>query len=118
MGADMKILDSPPNILKLNRLANPEATSDMNMNNFAEGAHSTSRDSVPTLVDASNMAKSFDMAPSWFLTRARENRIPHFRIGKYVRFDPDEIRAFFQRKPDRHANSEETHPRQDADSKR
>ena len=118
MGADVKTFITEPKTLKLNRLANPEATSDMNMNNFVEGAHSTSRDSVLTLVDASSIAKSFDMAPSWFLTQARENRIPHVRIGKYVRFDPVEIRAFFQRKPDRHANSEETHPQQHADSKR
>lgn len=101
----MKTLDPQPNTLKLNRLANPEATSDMNMSNIVEGAHSTSRDSALTLVDASSIATSFDMAPSWFLTQARENRIPHVRIGKYVRFDPVEIRAYFQRNPDRHANS-------------
>ncbi len=73
---------------------------------------------ILTLVDARTIAKSFDMDPSWFLRRAREGRLPHVKLGKYVRFDPVEIRAFFQRSPDRHANSEETHPQQHTDSKR
>ena len=79
--------------------------------NQSEVAHPT------TLLDARATANLFGLDETWFLTRARENRIPHIRMGKYIRFDPAEIRDFFQRNPDRHANSEETHPQQDSDSK-
>ena len=64
-----------------------------------------SENHASTLVDAERIARLFDMEPSWFLTRAREDRIPHVRLGKYVRFDPAEIRDFFRRDTDRHANS-------------
>jgi predicted DNA-binding transcriptional regulator AlpA len=52
---------------------------------------------LPKLVDADRIAQMFGLEPSWFLTRARENRLPHVRLGKYVRFDPSEIREHFQR---------------------
>ena len=74
--------------------------------------------SSESLLTAAEMAERFSMDATWFLTHARESRIPHVRLGKYVRFDPGEIRAFFQRRPDRHADSEETHLRQYTDSKR
>ena len=61
-------------------------------------------DSAP-LVSAEAIAKLFDVDSTWFLTRARENRIPHIRIGKYIRFDPDEVRKFLDEKSKRHANS-------------
>jgi len=66
----------------------------------------------------SETGRLFGVEPTWLLKRARENRIPHLRIGKYVRFDPAEIRAFFRKTTDRHANSEETDPQQHSDSKR
>ena len=59
----------------------------------------------PPLVNAAELATMFDVEASWFLLRAREVRIPHVRIGKYVRFDPVEIREFFHRNADRQANS-------------
>ena len=105
MGVKLKTLDAQANTLKLSRLTRPEGASDMNMSNFAEGAHSTPHGTVRRLVDASSIAKSFGMSPTWFLTRAREKRIPHVRMGKYVRFDPEDVRAFFARQADRHANS-------------
>jgi len=73
--------------------------------NQEEVAHFT------TLMNARAIAESFDMDAKWFLTRAREGRLPHVRLGRYVRFDPDEVRTFFQRNPDRHANSQITHHR-------
>ena len=70
------------------------------------------------LMDAGSIATVFGMDAAWFLSRARENRIPYVRIGKYVRFDPDEIRSFFHRNPDRHANLEGTDPQQHRDLER
>ncbi len=69
------------------------------------------------LIDAAEAGRLLGVPPSWVLQRARENRIPSVRIGKYVRFDPDEVRAFLQNNGDRHANLKETHPQQDSDSK-
>jgi hypothetical protein len=31
---------------------------------------------------------------SWVLREARAGRIPHIRMGRYVRFDPDELAAW------------------------
>lgn len=57
------------------------------------------------LLDAHSIANRFNMDAAWFLCQARQGRIPHIRMGKYVRFDPTEIRQFFHRNTDRHANS-------------
>lgn len=62
------------------------------------------RDSY-ALVSAEAIGELFDIDSTWFLSRARENRVPHIRVGKYVRFDPEDVRTFFARKADRHANS-------------
>lgn len=61
-----------------------------------------------SLVDAREVARLFGVPPSWVLQRARERRIPYYRVGKYVRFDPDEVREFFAQMPDRPADSIET----------
>lgn len=69
-------------------------------------SHSRSAETSPVqLVDANQIALQFSVDAEWFRARAREGRIPHVRIGKYVRFDPVEIRDFFRQNPDRHANS-------------
>ncbi len=57
-----------------------------------------------SLVDAREVARLFSVPPSWVLQRARENRLPHIRIGKYLRFDPDEVRAYLDQGSDRHAD--------------
>jgi len=62
----------------------------------------------PHLMDAREVARLFGVPPSWVLQRARERRIPYYRVGKYVRFDPDEVREFFAQMPDRPADSIET----------
>jgi len=64
-----------------------------------------------SLVDANDAARILGVPPTWLLQRAREWRVPHYRIGKYIRFDPAEIRVETHQKPDRHANSQETHHR-------
>jgi hypothetical protein len=33
---------------------------------------------------------------SWVLAEARADRIPHVRLGRYVRFDPDELIAWWK----------------------
>lgn len=46
---------------------------------------------TPRLVDADAIAAQLDVPKSWVLAEARANRIPHTRLGKYVRFQPDLI---------------------------
>lgn len=59
----------------------------------------------PRLVNVNDAARILGVPPTWLLQRAREQRVPHYRIGKYIRFDPAEIRAKTHQKSDRHANS-------------
>ena len=61
-----------------------------------------------SLVDVNDAARRLGVPPTWLLQRARERRVPHYRIGKYIRFDPAEVRAATHQNPDRHANLEET----------
>lgn len=50
------------------------------------------------LVDAREAAGQLGVPPSWLLTEARRNRVPHVRIGKYVRFDPAALERWAQGK--------------------
>jgi excisionase family DNA binding protein len=43
------------------------------------------------LLTAEEAARVLSLDASWLLKSARENTIPHVRLGKYVRFDPDAI---------------------------
>lgn len=50
--------------------------------------------SQPALLDASQAGVLFNVPASWLLAQARENRVPHCRLGRYVRFDRDELLAW------------------------
>ena len=43
------------------------------------------------LVDAREAAKLLGVPPTWLLAQARQQRVPHHRLGHYVRFDLDEL---------------------------
>jgi excisionase family DNA binding protein len=43
------------------------------------------------LVDANEAAKLLGVPPSWLLAQARERKVPHHKLGHYVRFDLDEL---------------------------
>ena len=43
------------------------------------------------LLDAEQAAKLLGVPPTWLLAQARKQRVPHHRLGHYVRFDPDEL---------------------------
>lgn len=49
------------------------------------------------LLDAEHAGRALDVPPSWLLQRAREGRVPHIKIGKYVRFDIRQVREAFER---------------------
>jgi excisionase family DNA binding protein len=43
------------------------------------------------LLDADGAAQLLAMSRRWVLAEARADRIPHMRLGRAVRFDPDEL---------------------------
>ena len=49
------------------------------------------------LVSINEMAKKLDVPVSWLYSRTRTNDIPHYKVGKYVRFDESEIWAWLKK---------------------
>jgi excisionase family DNA binding protein len=43
------------------------------------------------LIGIKEMASRLDVPVSWLYSRTRTNDIPHYKVGKYVRFDESEI---------------------------
>lgn len=43
------------------------------------------------LLTAEQAAEHLSVPASWVLAEARANRIPHLRLGRYVRFDGDAL---------------------------
>src|SRR4051794_1397212 len=43
------------------------------------------------LLDAKQAAALLGVPPSWLLAQARADRVPHVRLGRYVRFDADAL---------------------------
>jgi excisionase family DNA binding protein len=48
------------------------------------------------LVDATVAGELLGVPRSWVLAQARAQRIPHVRLGRYVRFEPDELQAWWE----------------------
>lgn len=48
------------------------------------------------LVDAAAAGELLGVPRSWVLAQARAGRIPHVRLGRYVRFEPEELRAWWR----------------------
>ena len=48
------------------------------------------------LVGINEMAKKLDVPVSWVYSRTRTNEIPHFKVGKYVKFDPEIVMMWVQ----------------------
>lgn len=51
-----------------------------------------------SLIDATEAGQLLNVNASWVLAEARANRIPHVRLKKYVRFEPDELSAWWASK--------------------
>jgi excisionase family DNA binding protein len=49
-----------------------------------------------SLLNADEAGELLNVPPSWCLAQARADRIPHVRLGRYVRFDRDELNAWAQ----------------------
>ena len=51
---------------------------------------------VEPLLDAKGAAALLNVPASWVLAEARADRIPHVRLGRYVRFDAAELQIWWQ----------------------
>lgn len=52
--------------------------------------------SFTPLVDAKAASRLLGVPYTWLLAQAREQRIPHHRLGHYVRFNPDDLASWLQ----------------------
>ena len=48
------------------------------------------------LIDAKAASVLLGVPYTWLLAQARAGKIPHHRLGHYVRFDPDDLRAWLR----------------------
>lgn len=48
------------------------------------------------LLDAPGLAELLRLPESWIRAEARAERIPHVRLGRYVRFDPAEVERWLE----------------------
>jgi excisionase family DNA binding protein len=48
------------------------------------------------LIDAKAASGMLGVPYTWLLAQAREGRIPHHRLGHYVRFDPEDLKEWLQ----------------------
>jgi excisionase family DNA binding protein len=48
------------------------------------------------LLTAKDVAALLNVPASWVLEHARAGTIPHVRLGRYVRFDEDEVRSWVE----------------------
>jgi len=49
------------------------------------------------LIDIQEMAQKINVPVSWLYSRTRTGEIPHFKIGKYVRFDPEKVMQWIEK---------------------
>lgn len=49
------------------------------------------RRSFSLLIDAKAAGKLLGVPPTWLLAQARAGRVPHHRLGHYVRFNPEDL---------------------------
>lgn len=51
---------------------------------------------ISSLLDATEAGRLLSVPASWVLAEARANRIPHVRLGRYVRFSADELEEWWR----------------------
>lgn len=52
--------------------------------------------SFHSLIDAKEAGEMLGVPASWVLAQARARRIPHHRLGHYVRFDREELQRWLK----------------------
>jgi excisionase family DNA binding protein len=49
-----------------------------------------------SLLDAAQAGELLNVPRTWMLAEARADRVPHVRLGRYVRFDADELEQWWR----------------------
>jgi excisionase family DNA binding protein len=62
----------------------------------AQRVGSRSAPAAAPLLDAKAAAQLLGVPPSWVAAEARADRIPHVRLGRYVRFEGDQLEAWWR----------------------
>ncbi len=70
----------------------------MNAASRSAASGRTEPDATPLapLIDANAAGLLLAVPATWVLAEARADRIPHVRLGRYVRFDGDELQAWWR----------------------
>ncbi len=78
----------------------PEAVEDLAVAVAAEVARQLAGPAVPNfaraLLNAEQAAALLSVPATWVLAEARANRVPHVRLGRYVRFEAKELERWWQ----------------------
>jgi hypothetical protein len=75
--------------LTLDALRNAQLAAQEILGSDTSTSIDTTSSAAPTaLFTAEAAADALSVDPQWLLRQAREARIPHIRLGKYIRFDP------------------------------
>ncbi len=53
------------------------------------------------LIGINEMAEKLDVPVSWLYSRTRTNEIPHYRVGKYRKFNESEVFEWLKLQSDR-----------------
>ncbi len=53
---------------------------------------------IPPLLDAKGAAELLNVPDTWISAQARAGRIPHVKLGHYVRFDRDDLLAWLDQR--------------------
>jgi len=51
---------------------------------------------MKTLEGIAGISKLLNVPKSWIYQRTRTNEIPHYKLGKYLKFDIDEVTAWLR----------------------
>jgi excisionase family DNA binding protein len=62
----------------------------------ATAATSSGSRKFTPLIDARAASQLLGVPHTWLLAQARERRIPHHRLGHYVRFNPDDLHEWLE----------------------
>jgi excisionase family DNA binding protein len=60
----------------------------------ARGVQDRQQHTFTPLIDAKAASRLLGVPHTWLLAQAREGRIPHHRLGHYVRFNPDDLKEW------------------------
>jgi excisionase family DNA binding protein len=82
---------TPPNVVNLRRHPRPHTHHKLS---GRIGRHI--RRAFTPLIDAKAASRLLGVPYTWLLAQARAGKIPHHRLGHYVRFDPEDLQAWLR----------------------